>query len=246
MVSRVRVPQIKNPNIVVRLAETEEEVEAANRLVCANYLDVGLWEDEGEFRRSKYHHSAARMVFVMLDGDRIIGTVSIIKDSHNGLPADAFQPHLMSRLRASGERLAEVTALAVDKSEEQQRSLVLFLYKFLYQYSFYYAGIDRFVATVTPKHAFFYESICCFEKLSNSTNYYYVKLDVQLLTLPLVKAHQAFSERYEAGEDRENFYRFMLVTEHPALKFPDRTLLQRSRDYDWLGHARQLDMPIAA
>lgn len=246
MVSRVKVPQLKNPNIVVRLAETAEEVEAANRLVCANYVDVGLWDDEEEFRSSKYHHTVARIVFVMLDGEKIIGTVSIIKDSQNGLPADTFQPQLMSRLRATGERLAEVTALAVDKSVEQQRTLVLFLYKYLYQYSFYYGGIDRFVATVTPKHAFFYESICCFEKLSNSTDYYYVKLNVQLLTLPLVRAHLSFSERYETDEKKDNFYRFMLVTEHPSLVFPDKALLKRSREYDWLAHARRMDMPIAA
>jgi hypothetical protein len=249
MVSRIKVPQVKNPNIVFRLAETEKEVEAANQLVCANYLDVGLWENEEEFRQNKFCQSDARVTFVMVEGSRVIGTVSVIKDTQNGLPADTFQPEAMRQLRRSGDRLAEISALAVEKSVDQPRALVLFLFKLMYQYSFYYLGIDRFIATTTPKHAVFYQLICGFHVLSAPADYYYVKLGVQLLTAHLVRDRLPLAEAYglqrELDAAERSFYHFLLVDDHPSLRFPNKKLMRRSRDIDWLAQARLMDMPMA-
>lgn len=249
MVARVKVPHIQNPNIVVRLAETVAEVNAANELVCANYLDVGLWENEEEFRNNKFCQSDARVTFVMMDQSRVIGTVSVIRDTVNGLPADSFQPELMRQLRKSGDRLAELSALAVEKSADQPRTLVLFLYKFMYQYSFYYLGIDRFVATTTPRHAAFYQAICGFKALSAPADYYYVKLGVQLLTAHLIKDRLALADAYgvesELAASERSFYHFLLIDDHPSLRFPDKKLMRRSRDIDWLAQARLMEMPMA-
>lgn len=235
----IRVPTLKNKNIVIRLAQDAREIDAANRLVCSNYIECGLWDDDAPFRNNKHIHSPRRSTFVAIDGDQVIATASTICDSSEGLPADKFQLEIMATLRENGDRIAEVTAVAVDKAAEQQRSLILFLFKFLYQYNFYYAAMDRFVAIVTPKHAFFYESICCFEKLfSADTPYSYVKLKVELLTLPLLEAHKRFSERYETDTaDTKNFYRFLLVDNHPALQFPTNIPMPRLREFDWVRQA---------
>lgn len=244
---RTKVPQLNNPDIVIRLAQNQEEIETANELVLRSYLDVGLWEDEKEFHNNKHIHSPMRTTIVAAERDKIIGTISTIKDSKIGLPADKFQPGIMKRLRGNGERIAELTALAVDKSaSEHYRTLVLFLYKFVQQHTFYYAGMDRFIATVTPKHAVFYESVCCFERLSSTSNYSYVKLAVQFVAQHLVLAHKHYSDRYETDPaDRNNFYRFLLVDEHPNLLFPDKKLLRRSREIDWVSQARLIEMPMA-
>lgn len=249
MVSRVKVPQIKNPDIVVRLAETPEEVEAANELVCANYLEVGLWENEEEFRSNKFCQSDARVTFVMMEKSRVIGTVSVIKDTADGLPADTFQPELMRQLRRSGDRMAEISALAMEKSAEQQRALVLFLYKMMYQYSFYYLGVDRFIATTTPKHAAFYQAVCGFHAQSAPADYYYVKLGVQLLTAHLIRDRLILAEAYglesELQPAKRNFYHFLLIDEHPSVRFPEKKLMRRAREIDWLAQARLMDMPLA-
>lgn len=241
----IRVPTLKNENIVIRLAQNASEIEAADRLVCANYIECGLWDDDEPFRNNKHIHSPRRSTFIAIEGDKIIATASTIRDSSEGLPADKFQQEIMTTLRRKGGRIAEVTAVAVDKAAEQQRSLILFLFKFLYQYNFYYVAMDRFVAIVTPKHAFFYESICCFQKLfSADTPYSYVKLKVELLTLPLLEAHKRFSERYETDvADKTNFYRFMLVDGHPALQFPTNTPMLRMREFDWVRQAYRSQHP---
>lgn len=240
-----RVPELQNQNLIVRLAKNLDEVRAANRLLVNSYLDVGLFEDEKEFLRYKFRESPLRTVFVMLNGEAIVGTVSLISDSEEGLPADKFDFETMHRLRATSQKIAEVGALAIDRDAEHQRTLVLFLFSFLYQYGFYYMGADRFVATATPKHAYFYEKICCFEKVTTTAAYHYVKLDVQLVSLPLVAAQKRFSERYaRSGDNGKNLYRFM-IEENPNFLFPDEKLAVRSRQIDWANVAVQAERQAA-
>ncbi len=253
MLAKIKAPQLRNPNIVFRLAKEGHEIRQADQLVFYNYLDVGLWTDEKEFRENRYLHSPMRTVFVAVENGKVLATVSTIRDSSIGLPADKFQPEIMKRLRSAGERIAEVSALAVDRSaSKHERTLVLFLYKFLYQYSFFYAETDRFVATTTPKHAFFYESVCGFQKLSDVTDYYYVKLGVQLLTAHLIRDREPLATRYDLETERDgkdsaerNFYHFLLIDEHPNIDFPDRSLMRRRRDVDWLVQAKLMRLPVA-
>lgn len=238
MSARIRVPSLKNPNILVRLAKTPDEIQAANRLVRINYVEKGYWEPGEE--DNKYLRSPRRTIFVMLDGDEVVGTASILRDSEDGLPSDGFDTAAMEDLRRTGDKLAEVTALAIDKSLTDQKTLVLFLFKYVIQYSFYYTDLDRFVVSCTPRHAAFYESIIRFKRVNRPTRYDYVKVEAQLLTLNLVSAHQLLAEHYEAPENPNNFYRFFMVEEHPNLQFPPPQLMHRPRNVNWVARARQL------
>src|SRR5437868_2216446 len=157
MASRYRVPKLANPNIVIRLAHNQEEVEAANRLVFRNYVEDGFWEnDETQLQTNKFLHSPARIVFVVLDEGNFVGTMSLIEDSRLGLPSDSTQAALMQQLRNSGDKLAEISAFAMDRSKTSYKNLFIFLWSYMLQYSFYYAEIDRLVASCKPKHADFY------------------------------------------------------------------------------------------
>lgn len=238
MSPRIRVPSLKNPNILVRLAKTTDEIEAANRLVRTNYVEKGYWEPGEE--ENKYLRSPKRTVFVMMEGEKVRGTASILRDSEEGLPSDTFDAAAMSDLRRTGDKLAEVTALAIDKNLADQKTLVLFLFKYVIQYSFYYTDLDRFVVSCTPRHAAFYESIIRFNRVTQPARYQYVKVEAQLLTLNLVSAHQLLAEHYEAPENPNNFYRFFMVEEHPNLQFPPRQLMHRPRDVNWVEKAQQL------
>jgi hypothetical protein len=247
MSPRLLAPKLTNPDICVRLARDEAEIEEANHIVCRNYINQGLWDSDEPFRQNPHMHSPVRTVFVVENAGRIVATASIVRDSAMGLPADKFQPEIMRRLRAGSGRLAEVSALAVDKTCEEQSTLILFLFKYVYQYSFYYAAVDQFVAIPTVRHVQFYKKICGFEPASSSGEYSYINSHVhlQLLTGDLLQAHQDFYERYESGgHDQDNFYRFLLVDEHPSLHFPDRRLMRRPREIDWAAQARLCRMPM--
>jgi hypothetical protein len=242
MVSRATTPSLNNPNIVIRVARNPQEIAEANALVCRNYIDEGYWDDDHLFRTNPHMYSPMRTVFVIACQDQLLGTASIVSDSPDGLPVDKAHAASIEKFRVLGQRLAEVSALAIRRDCQQQRTLVLFLFKFLYQYSFYYARIDRFLIATNPRHALFYRSVYCFDDLPGGENYSYAKPHVQLmlLTLPLLEAHKRFFDRYEtcAAKDGEGFYRFMLVNEHPSLKFPDRRLMHRHRSVDWVAQAQ--------
>lgn len=246
----LKAPRLKDPDVIVRLARNTAEIADANRLVCRNYIDEGYWDTDEPFRKNRHMHSDMRAVFVAAKKGRIIGTASIVKDSRDGLPADKAYQAELRRFRGNGERLAEVSSLAFDKEYSgQHKNLVIFLFKYLYQYSFYYAHLDRFIVTCVARHAPFYKSVYRFEQLTGETPNSYVKDDVRLvlLTLPLLKAHKWYFEQYEVGLDdiRDSYYRFMLVDEHPNLEFPDKALMQRPREIDWVAQATLQDLPLA-
>lgn len=229
--------------VVVRVTESNREMEDANRLVCRNYVEEGYWENDEPFWKNEHMHLPTRTVFIVKSGDQLLATASIVRDSARGLPADKFQPDNMKRLRASGSRLAEVSALAVDKTYKQPTAVVLFLFKYIYQYSFYYAAHDILVVVPTVRHVSFYKRVCCFREQGEVGQYSYVKGDVraQLLSLDLLQAHRTYCEQYgSAAED--NFYRFLLVAEHPSLRFPDKRYIRRPREIDWVAQARTYEL----
>lgn len=151
-----------------------------------------------------------------------------------GLPSDGTQLALMQKLRASGGKIAEVSAFATDRSRAAHRRLAGLLISYMFQYSFYHAGIDRLVASCKPTHAHFYESVLCFSKVSDLTHYQYSRTSGYLLTLNLLEAHRLFSAKYPSGPaTRKNLYRFYLCDPQPCHRFP-REALARPRTVDWL------------
>lgn len=248
MLARIRVPHLCDDNIVIRTTNDPGEIQKANQLVFKNYVEQGYWQnDESILERNSYLNLPTRCPFVITSGPHILGTVSIIKDSKNGLPADSFQAEAVAGLRKTGDSLAEISALAIDKSVSHQRTLILFLITYIFQYSFHYAGIDRFVVVCTPKHAGFYTSTLGFTKVEATSVYDYVHVEAQLLTLNLIDGYRLAKACYEPKESATtgNFFRFLYLDEHPNLRFPPKSAMRRSRQLDWEAYARIPQMPMA-
>lgn len=244
MSSRFHVPNLTNPNVVIRIARNQSEIEAANRIVYRNYVGLYWQDDEEAFRKNKYLHSEARHAFVAIDDGRVIGTMSIVEDSPIGVPSDTFQPHLIRRYRSGGRRIAELTSLAVDQDVLRPTSLILFLYSFFMQYGFYYLGLDYLFASCRPNHAHFYTKRLCFEELTAPAPHSYAgNVACQLLVLNVALAHALLGQRY--GSDSESFYRFMLVDGHPQVQLPEDRAPRRSRNLDWLAIAQNWQAPMA-
>jgi len=245
----LKAPRLRDPNITIRLAHNNQEITEANHLVCNNYIQEGYWDNDEPFHKNRHMHSDMRTVFIAEAKGRIVGTGSIVKDSREGLPVDKSYGDAIRKFRQQGERIAEVSALAIDKNYAEQRNLVIFLFKYIYQYAFYYAHIDRFLIAIIARHAPFYLSVYRFEEIPSKASYGYVKPEFApvLLTLPLVRAHKIYYERYEVGiaDKSESYYRFMLVDEHPHLKFPDKQQMVRHREVDWVAEATLRELPIA-
>jgi hypothetical protein len=245
MSSCFHVPRLSNPRTVIRIAQNQNEIEAANRIVYRNYVGLYWQDDEEAFRKNKYLHSEARHTFVAVDEGRVIGTMSIIDDSTLGVPSDTFQPPILRRYRRGGKRVAELTSLAVEQGTQHPMSLVLFLYSFFMQYGFYHLGLDYLFASCRPNHAHFYVNRLCFEELTAPAPHAYAgNVACQLLVLDVAQAHLLLAQRYGI-ERTDNFYRFMLADGHPQVRLPEDHAPRRSRNLDWLAIAQGGQTPIA-
>lgn len=247
MAARARVPALRNPNIVIRLAANPAEIEAANWLVYRNYVAEGFWdEDLNAFHNNRWLHNPHRRVFVAMDGDTLLGTASLIRDSELGLPSDSFQPAWMQRYRREGDRLGEISALAFDKDQPQPRNLVLFMIAYYMQYSFYYGGVDRLIKACKPEHAEFYADVLRFDLVGDIVYNSYARRASRMLSMHLIDGHRILRDHYRTGPgDAPSFYRFLLVDEHPQLRLPDASHKRRSRAIDWAAVADQYRLPVA-
>lgn len=225
-----KVPKLTNPNIVVRTTNDSTEIEQANKLVFRNYVEAGFWENnEDRWRQNKYLHTPARHVFVMMDRDRLLGTMSIIVDSPEGLPSDSAQPALMQGLRAKGGKLAEVSAFAMDRSATRQRNLFFFLISYMFQFSFFYAEVDRLAVSCVSAHANFYESVLGFARMGGPVYYAYTRVMAFLLTLDIAD-QVLLANRYASNAMADNtLYHFLFSELQPAHHFPASLEIKRTR-----------------
>jgi hypothetical protein len=141
--------------VTAGLAVTRDDVHQAERLVHDVYVAQGLRTADDPHQRPGGRHAA---VFVARAGGAVAATLSLVRDSTRGLPADALYGAELAALRASGRRLAEVSALAV---ERHRRGAALALVRPLIQLLGVYArdveGADELCIAVHPRHASFYE-----------------------------------------------------------------------------------------
>ncbi len=220
MTSRVRIPRLANPDVVIRLAQSPEEIRAADQLVFRNYVNL-YWPDDIEaFRKNRYLSCAARHIGVAVDAGKVIATMSMVEDSPLGLPSDTFRPELLQRFRRVKRRLGEMTSFAADQSVPQSMSLVMLLFKFFFQYSFYHADIQRVVASCRTRHADFYEKHLGFEKLMSAAPHPYAgNVVCQFVTLDMQAVH--VRARCGYGEDaKDHLHRFFMLDEHPNVRLP--------------------------
>lgn len=227
MPANVKVPILRNSNIVVRLADDANEIARANRLVYRNYVDDGFWSDDRtQLKTNPFLHTPWRTVFVMFDGETLIGTMSMIRDSTNGLPSDGTQSKLIAKLRRPNMLLAEVSAFAMDRTTSSRR-LVLFLVSYAMQYGYYYLGIDQLIASCTPEHARFYQTILGFTKVSDLTYYDYSHATGYLLNFDLANGHRTLAAKYPPdSKTGQSFYRFLLCDPQPCHVFSPAPMMR--------------------
>ena len=87
----------------------------------------------------------------------VVGTVTLIADSVLGLPMDSLYAGELRPLRASGRRVAEVSALAVAPGTPMTALVRLMSRLVLYAEAL--ARVDDLCVTVHPRHARFYERL---------------------------------------------------------------------------------------
>lgn len=220
----VQFPSEIDSSLRLKLAETKEELEQAYSLLYDAYLREGLANPHASgLRVTKYHALPSTSTLIVLEGDSVVGTLSLIRQSSFGMPLETIFD--LSSV-PPGARVAEVSSLAIRKDLLHQKGRILFpLLKFLYHYAIEYFGVTHFVIAVNPKWYDFYESILLFKKLSSKVveRYDFVNGGAAVGgILDLRWAQKAYAQLYGDRKQANNLHHFFTELECRNMEFPNR------------------------
>lgn len=161
------------PNVVIKLANTQDELEQAYRLLHNAYVKQNLMDPHPSgLRFNIWSALPYTSVIIAKCGEKIIGTVSLIIDSQIGLPSDKIYKKEIDSQRNNGKRIVEVSAFAVDPDFRQDgHKISLYLMKYLYQYSCKTLKADFLCASIREGVSDFYKALFAFEKKGKTINY---------------------------------------------------------------------------
>jgi len=145
-------------HLTYKVAQSPEEREAAFRLLHRGYVEKGLMPpNEYGMRVTPAHLVPSTQVYIALEGEEVLYTMSLVLGSDTELPLEALYRDEVGALRAAGRNVAEVTCLT--SSQKYDKKLMYAVFARLVSLMFQQArhlGIDGLLIAVHPKHASFY------------------------------------------------------------------------------------------
>ena len=211
--------------LTLKVAETKEELEACFKLLHEAYVHVGFMKPDPSGMRATVYHALPTTTTLLAKYDgRVVGTVSLIRDSELGFPMQKIFD--IKKIRSAGGNIAEVSALAVHRRFQATGGMILFpLMKFMYQYATEFFDTSHLVIAVNPRHIVFYESLLFFRRLKQNPVEHYDFVNGAPAVgahLDLKKAPEIFRRYYDSKEPAKNLYRYFLHLPMPNIVFPDK------------------------
>jgi GNAT superfamily N-acetyltransferase len=157
-----------DPRLVLKIAETKEELEACFSLLHDAYVGAGFMKpDPSGMRVTIYHALPTTTTLCAKYDDEVVGTLSLIRESVFGFPLQAIFD--LRGVRSRGGKIAEVSALAVHPKFRKTGGAILFpLMKFMYQYCTTFFDTRHLVIAVNPNRIEMYESLLFFQRLTET------------------------------------------------------------------------------
>lgn len=211
--------------LVLKIAETRDELEACFKLLHDAYVGSGFMKPDPSGMRVTIYHAlpTTTTLCAKFDGE-VVGTISLIRESLFGFPLQAIFD--LNDVRSHKGHIAEVSALAVHPKFRNTGGTVLFpLMKFMYNYCTTFFDTRHLVIAVNPNRIEMYESLLFFRRLTeNSVDSYDFANGAPAVgaTLDLKAAPQRFEHIYGAKPDRRNLYRYFVETVLPNIELPNR------------------------
>jgi hypothetical protein len=149
----------------LKIAETQEELQACFKLLHDAYVASGFMKpDPSGMRVTTYHALPTTTTLCAKYDGEVVGTMSLIRESVFGFPLQAIFD--LEGVRQKGGKIAEVSALAVHPKFRKTGGAILFpLMKFMYEYCTTFFDTRHLVIAVHPSRIEMYESLLFFERL---------------------------------------------------------------------------------
>lgn len=142
------------------------------RLVHEHYAQIGLIrENPFRFRVTKFHLQPTTQVFLAVQDQKPLFTVSLVPDGPNGLPMESIYHEEVAERRRGNRVVGEVTSLAGRLGDFRKfHPVFVQLTRLMAQYA-RRRGMDEFLIAVHPRHAGFYQRYLGFERIGPVRNY---------------------------------------------------------------------------
>lgn len=219
-------PAPPDERLVLKIAETEAELEASFRLLHDAYVASNFMKSHpNNLRVTPYHALPTTTTLCALYDGEVVGTISLIREGVFGFPMQ--QAFDLQDIRKKGGQITEVSALAVHPRFRRTVGLVVLpLMKFMYGYCTRYFDTRHLVIAVNPSHIAFYESLLLFRRLEDQVveNYGFVNGAPAIgAVLDLVEApvlmRQAYANKIGKKHDLATYF---LGTESTNIQWPTR------------------------
>ncbi|MBT8338448.1 MAG: GNAT family N-acetyltransferase, partial [Desulfatitalea sp.] len=216
--------------VILELARNRSDLDAAFQLLHEAYVKEGFSKPHDSGRRvTDYHILPSTSTLVAKYQGQVVGTISIIRDGAFGLPMDKITD--LQQFRQAGERLGEVSSLAVSPTYRGNSGVIMFhMFKYVVDYCLNYFGVDRMVIVINPARKALYESLLIFTRLQRRVvkSYQFVNNAPGLcMTLNLRTLDQTWGQAYKEKPAEKNLYRFFFYTYTPReakqVLLPERT-----------------------
>jgi hypothetical protein len=211
--------------IVLKQADTEDEIKQAFQLVHDAYVDLNYIDPhEARLRFSKFHAVPTSIILVIKWEDEVIGTLTIIPDSALGLPCDMTWQ--VDKYRGAGKLIAEISSLSIKKHFRTRRGKLLMpLCKIMYKYCTEVLQLEGIVISTTLEVESFYTDVLLFEKVIQKTGQEHplVKGNPSsccYLDLSKEYIHRRYIKTYNHLSKNKNLYHFFIEAEIPNIKMP--------------------------
>ncbi len=211
--------------LVLKIAETKEELEACFKLLHDAYVSSGFMKPAPSGLRATIYHAlpTTTTLCAKFDG-QVVGTMSLIRESVFGFPLQAIFD--LKAVRSRGGKIAEVSALAVHPDFRKTGGAILFpLMKFMYEYCTTFFDTRHLVIAVHPNRIEMYESLLFFKRLTENKvdNYDFANGAPAVgATLDLRRAPKKYKSTYGKKPAQKNLFDYFVRTKLPNIILPQR------------------------
>ena len=212
-------------HLVLKIAQTKEELEACFKLLHDAYVSSGFMQPAASGMRVTIYHAlpTTTTLCAKYDGE-VVGTISLIRESVFGFPLQAIFD--LSNVRAKKGKIAEVSALAVHPKFRKTGGAILFpLMKFMYEYCTTFFDTRHLVIAVNPNRIEMYESLLFFQRLTETqvANYDFANGAPAVgASLDLLEAKLILKKAYNHKSQRKNLYHYFTKLKLPNIVVPGR------------------------
>lgn len=164
-----REPHQKDtPKFHLSLATSTGDREAAYHLAYKIYREKAYVEvNSSEILTTPFDLVDDTMVLIVKHKSKVVGTLTLLCQKELPLPIEKVFEEEISQLKLAGEKIVEVSRLAIDSEYRNEKEVLRLLLNHVFICTYHVMQYTSLVIEVNPHHVKFYEMLLAFRKISD-------------------------------------------------------------------------------